>query len=473
MPECAAPPCSLRKLPCSKYCRKETSRLLPGWRLENVVNSGIGRAAMMYCELPEESPDRRDTAKVSISHIMASEGKRHQHRIQSYAPPHSMFSSCFSGSPLMCTVPDVQGIVESICCIAGRSLVVQLEPKETSPATCKEAKTLILLGMNDPFCKLGILLQSKEVLMHVWKHLDEWHRLQGFVQRDRRGVRAVLNNITWPEPRGLDINMMPFHWWNAEETLPAECLRYWHNILSRIRGMVLPDDDDDETQEIAPGNRMQVINNTPTEAYDSDDRYEIRLSSPPADLPRPGRMDVAYLTIQESPVLVGMSHRRPGLHMETLSSSLSYRTARDIKKSFDDIGRARWQKGMAMVGDVQYDYDSGQEGLGHIEYGVPAGGIYMGSNVARSCRVWDCQIANPGTVAGPLGCLEHLREHIGTGKYMRPDTVYWLSGTIHATRIGAAARGDLPPVFPSGDWESQRVGCRPIHRQPLGRAAGS
>ena len=59
-------------------------------KLEQVVESGVGKKAMMYCVLPEESPDRRDTAKVS-SWIMDIEAKRHHHHIQSHAPLHCMF----------------------------------------------------------------------------------------------------------------------------------------------------------------------------------------------------------------------------------------------------------------------------------------------------------------------------------------------------------------------------------------------
>jgi len=48
--------------------------------------------------------------------------------------------------------------------------------------------------------------------------------------------------------------------------------------------------------------------------------------------------------------------------------------------------------------------------------------------------IWDALIEDPGLVAGHHGDLEHVRELLGPGRMMRPNTIYWLSDkTPHQT----------------------------------------
>ena len=49
----------------------------------------------------------------------------------------------------------------------------------------------------------------------------------------------------------------------------------------------------------------------------------------------------------------------------------------------------------------------------HYEY---IGGIYMASNIADSCRVWNCKVTDPADIVGPLGDLEHMKSVFGKGQ---------------------------------------------------------
>jgi hypothetical protein len=65
----------------------------------------------------------------------------------------------------------------------------------------------------------------------------------------------------------------------------------------------------------------------------------------------------------------------------------------------------------------QIGYVSHGGGLYRFEYDYEMrleveGGIYIGSTVADSCRVWDCIIKNNPAVVGPLGDCEHFRTHL-------------------------------------------------------------
>merc|ERR1712187_129511 len=113
-------------------------------------------------------------------------------------------------------------------------------------------------------------------------------------------------------------------------------------------------------------------------------------------------MGVGYLTIHESLVKKGQSQRRSGLHVETPGN---LRSGGGFKEM-----RYFWGCGF-----VRFDSS-------RVE-----GGIFMASNAAKSCKVWDVQLKHPASVVGKLGDLEHLREVLGEGTCMEAMKLYWIT----------------------------------------------
>ena len=104
-------------------------------------------------------------------------------------------------------------------------------------------------------------------------------------------------------------------------------------------------------------------------------------------LPESEMGKVGYLTIHESMVEKGESQRRPGLHTE--------------KNPKGAWGGGSW---------------GGR------------GGLYMGSDVRGSCRVWDEYVDYPGD----LGDCEHIRSYLGDGILLEENELVWLTdGTPH------------------------------------------
>eukprot|EP00931_Biecheleriopsis_adriatica_P118592 TRINITY_DN93957_c0_g1_i1.p1 TRINITY_DN93957_c0_g1~~TRINITY_DN93957_c0_g1_i1.p1 ORF type:complete len:371 (-),score=52.51 TRINITY_DN93957_c0_g1_i1:204-1316(-) len=120
------------------------------------------------------------------------------------------------------------------------------------------------------------------------------------------------------------------------------------------------------------------------------------------NLPADEQGKVGYLTIQESFVMAGETQRRPGLHIESPGSLAipgEYKSQR-----YD------WGCG-AVIGDLS----------------KVKGGIYMASNLADSCRIWNLHITDPAALCGKLGSLEHIRHLIGEGTKMKANALYWLT----------------------------------------------
>jgi len=100
---------------------------------------------------------------------------------------------------------------------------------------------------------------------------------------------------------------------------------------------------------------------------------------------------VGYLSIQENHVEHNTSQRRAGIHTE---------------------------------GFINAGWGGGGWGGGNEKPKV--GGLYQGSTVANSCRVWETRVDCPGT----LGNCEHLRSTLGSGFLMKPDTLYWMHDRV-------------------------------------------
>jgi hypothetical protein len=116
---------------------------------------------------------------------------------------------------------------------------------------------------------------------------------------------------------------------------------------------------------------------------------------------------IVYLTIHESTTTEeGQSQRRGGLHTET-PGRIWHEAARDeCRRSPHAQKHTLWPS------------------FGYSEY---VGGLYMASNVANSCRIWNCKVEDLGEVVGPLGDLEHLRSELGEGETLGAGEVVWIT----------------------------------------------
>eukprot|EP00746_Dinoflagellata_sp_MGD_P011483 gnl/MRDRNA2_/MRDRNA2_124091_c0_seq1.p1 gnl/MRDRNA2_/MRDRNA2_124091_c0~~gnl/MRDRNA2_/MRDRNA2_124091_c0_seq1.p1 ORF type:complete len:358 (+),score=55.97 gnl/MRDRNA2_/MRDRNA2_124091_c0_seq1:83-1156(+) len=113
---------------------------------------------------------------------------------------------------------------------------------------------------------------------------------------------------------------------------------------------------------------------------------------------------VGYLTIQESFTPAGESQRRGGLHIEAPGAVMS------------SGGR----------GEIEID----SWGLGRMEeLHNLIGGIYMASSVAKSTKVWNCQVRHPKEIVGELGDIEHLREFLDDEILLGAGELIWLTDT--------------------------------------------
>ena len=100
---------------------------------------------------------------------------------------------------------------------------------------------------------------------------------------------------------------------------------------------------------------------------------------------------VCYLTIDEKFVKAGNSHRREGLHVETIGLKNGYGT--------------------------YYFYPP--------NWGGAYGGIFFGSNIDDSTQIYDYYISDD-RVIGLLGSVEHLRPTLEfKSKYEKPENKYW------------------------------------------------
>ncbi len=132
---------------------------------------------------------------------------------------------------------------------------------------------------------------------------------------------------------------------------------------------------------------------------------------------------IGYLTIHESTIEEeGASQRRGGIHTET-PGVIWLEANRD--PSLPDDVKGRWevqQNSPLTVAWGRGIYESNLRAT--CEY---IGGLYMASNVADSCCIWNCKIRDPGKVVGPHGDLEHLRHVLGEGETLDAGEIVWMT----------------------------------------------
>jgi hypothetical protein len=55
------------------------------------------------------------------------------------------------------------------------------------------------------------------------------------------------------------------------------------------------------------------------------------------------------------------------------------------------------------------------------------GGIFMGSTVSATTRVWDCQVAHDSVFIDRLGAVERLRPFLGEGTLLEAGDLVWIT----------------------------------------------
>ena len=199
--------------------------------------------------------------------------------------------------------------------------------------------------------------------------------------------RSLAPEFEFPEPTGININMMPFVLSESFDNsgLPDYLEPYWHLVeICMLR-----------------------------EAFRKHSRFHRR-----SEIDK-----ICYITVQESLVEAGQSQRRPGLHVDCPG----YIKIKDKQSGNEvkDEGADSPKEPVNPAGSTgNFDNNSSQKkgtgwslryqshhwGLGgcyvvptqrHLKFDKEAfmsrcfvlnGGIYMASNVDDSCRVWNCKI---------------------------------------------------------------------------------
>ena len=193
----------------------------------------------------------------------------------------------------------------------------------------------------------------------IFDDVSSWYRRH--IDTDSTAFCSIGQPRAFPEPRGLNINMMPIKMFRLEQTLPESCRGY----IPFIRSCLVPRTHD----------------------------------------------RTVYLTIHESRVPAGEAQRRPGLHVERPGQVA-------------DGGRYVRYDPLTPLGE----YRDLAWGLGYCERdGLPADGIYMASNVARSSRVYPAIIRTPGEVTDEHGGIEHMRGHLGEGHDLEANQLCWIT----------------------------------------------
>lgn len=265
------------------------------------------------------------------------------------------------------------------------------ESKITSKSISKDAHVsgyspvlrILLIGHldeNSPLSKLPTCLLRRIYLEY-----------KGLIHRLLNPCPGVFASIVgkvekWPEYTGLNINMMPIRIGDLT-SLPDSCKQYGAILAS------LPLSRGDYT-------------------IGGMDGYE-------------GKAKIGFLTIHESVIETdGESQRRGGVHTETPGriwlNSKDGTLASSVKGNFDFQVQApitiAWGKGSySETFKMHYEYN---------------GGLYMGSNVAGSTKVWgNAQIKCPEEVVGRLGDLEYLRHYLGGGSILDAGDIVWMTDT--------------------------------------------
>lgn len=260
----------------------------------------------------------------------------------------------------------------------------------------------VLHGIRHEDSTLSIIAGHRNVLSIIFKHVARAY-LPDYVDRETGGLLLMGNvmkgnryfyswsdrgrPLVFPAPQGININMMPIRYFDTK-TIPQNCRGYIPFI--------------------------QECPLLPTRATRSLDK-------------------VVYLTIHESWVEVGSSHRRAGLHVERPGCL---------------------QRGRIVKPPDQFSHESEHHqicwGLGrlgrHLEGDIPVDGIFMASNVDDSSRVYDVLIKSPHDVSDSHGGIEHLRDFVGEGVNIPANSLCWITDSTPHESLPIRASLEEPGV---------------------------
>jgi len=267
----------------------------------------------------------------------------------------------------------------------------------------------VLEGVYDPNCILNLLLGKPHIIKIIWslikaswkRHIKlptEYDEYESYCDEyeGNKEERTLMNDLKFvretcrfyegfPEPTDININMMPFIVsTNFEQTKLPDYVRPYSHMIE------------------------QVI----WSAYGFGGRNKGALEG-----------KIFFLTIQESWVDENTSQRRPGLHTDNPGPIKIRKPAG--QSSSENEPREGFNKGSGSLDFVECFHHWGNTNA--------LGGIYMSSNIADSCRVWDCKIV-PDEETGletisKFGDIEHLREFLPeeTAELMEEDWIYWIT----------------------------------------------
>ena len=129
--------------------------------------------------------------------------------------------------------------------------------------------------------------------------------------------------------------------------------------------------------------------------------------------------EVFYLTIHESRVELGKSQRCPGVHIDN-PGTLKIKNEQDCVEG-EGLGSTIYFRG------VRYHWGGG------FKNKSLSGGIFIASNVPKSCRLWNCKIekdlANGSEIIGENGDCEHIKEFLPSDKevLLEKNKLYWIT----------------------------------------------
>lgn len=249
---------------------------------------------------------------------------------------------------------------------------------------------IVLQGTVDDACSLSILRANNLVLNKISDIIDDEYdkHIDTVSVAYKTGVATFLLNdkapllhteweFKFPEFSNINVNMMPFKIFKAKETLPE----YLHGYLKIIKSCPI----------------YQFDCSLPDGKYTPD--------------------KICYLTIHESIVKKGETQRRPGTHIERPGSISSLNGGRFLaKQPFGDNEYSSIYWGMG--GWVPRNCG-----------GYPVDGIYMATNTANSCKIYDVLIDKPEEITDKHGGLDYvLSSKIkNKGYFMEPDQLYWMT----------------------------------------------
>lgn len=213
----------------------------------------------------------------------------------------------------------------------------------------------VLQGTLDDSNELSMLRGNALVWQNIFDRTDDMYFKHVDMTQTPFLMKPALEwrfhwgqEVKFPEPNNVKVNMMPVKYWNLDETLP-DYLKGYKALIQQCP--VLP-------------------------SYSPRDKDHI-----------------VYLSVHESLVPVGQSQRRPGLHIERPirvdSRVLPYDTAYG-----SEYHNACWGLGYADPG------------------GHPVDGIFTASTVDDSCALYPALIDKPEEVTDAHGSIEHMRPYL-------------------------------------------------------------